>query len=105
MQVKILAVEGEYALVEYADTHDIHRVSVPNEKVRKGEVTKADLEKGIPYGVDWDAAYPGLYHLNWEMHRRGIWTYEDAKADVKNCRAAVFAATGTIISNILEGGS
>lgn len=106
--VKKIAEENEFALIEYRDKSDIHRVAVPLktlvEKDGKVEISETNLKKGIPYGVDWDALFPGLDNLNLEMHRRDIWVFQDALAKAKETRAAVIASTGKIIQTIFEGG-
>jgi hypothetical protein len=38
------------------------------------------------------------------MHRRQIWTFQDARADITAVRKAVIAATIKIVQSIIEGG-
>lgn len=106
--VKNLATEGDYSMVEYYSSGDLHRASVENSKIEIGDqgaqVDIKILNAAIKFGIDWDQEFPGLNNLNWEMHRRGIWTFEDARAKSAEARKAVMAATGKIIQKILEGG-
>lgn len=104
-KVSVIATENDYALVEYFQAGDIHRVSVLAEEVKAGEVNQSALDKGIQYGVPWDEVFPGLDNLSWEMHRRQIWTWDDAKNNPIKAKAAVVASTGKITKTILEGGS
>ncbi len=107
-KVKKIAEENGFALVELVEHGDYRRLSLPVEKLHCNgddcEVSDPALAKGIPYGVDWDAQFPGLDNLNWQMHRRGIWTFQDAYEKSKDARTAVIGATGKILQTILEGG-
>ncbi len=104
IKVKTVISEGERALVEYYGAGDLHRVSIPADQIEDDEVSQKTLSSGIEYGIDWEDAFPGLPGLNWEMHRRGIWTTDDARADITNLRKAVIASTVKIVQSIFEGG-
>jgi len=104
IKVKLLAQEGDNAMVEFVRDGDMHRVSLPASEIENGEASLKSLNTGIEYGIDWDEIYPGLNNLNWEMHRRQIWTFQDARADITNLRKAVIAATNKIVTSIIEGG-
>lgn len=102
--VTVIAQEGEQVLVQWTGKDNLFRAGLPAEKVVEGQVVQADLEAGIPYGVEWDEEFPGLCRLTYEMRRRGIWTFDDARSNISKAREAVITSTGEIIRKLLEGG-
>ena len=68
-------------LVEYQVEDDFARCWLPPAVVSDDKVSEDDLEKGIPYGVDWakyiTLANPSPQDIARELRARGVWTVQD----------------------------
>jgi hypothetical protein len=105
MKVKLIKQHGQAAIVEYQNEIGIQRVVVPMGTIVNGEVDDAMLEAGIPYGEPWSSAiqvHTTPETIETELHRRGIWTIEDARADPLKVREAALAAFGRDIQQLLR---
>ena len=105
VEVRIVSENGGALLVEYYDkAHGAQRVTVPPEVVKDGKAPLAELEAGIPYGIDWDGVKLKAFSIEdivRALHDEGIWT----KDDLSQRRAVVYAAinrvAGALMSDLL----
>jgi hypothetical protein len=79
--VRLVAQRGESSLVEWLDAEGLYRRAyVPAALVQQGFVPALDLNRAIPYGIEWEkyiqvTATP--QSLANDLRRRGMWTWED----------------------------
>ena len=88
MKVKIIKREGKAVLVEYQDGEQLKRVSVPTETLRGSQVSKENLNAGIPYGdldgLELDAINADDFIKALNQH--GIWTRCELLANMSAVR-------------------
>jgi len=82
IKVKLVATDGQAAIVEYQEAGKIKRAIVPNGDVIKGRVSKRTLDMSIPYGgveltnlPEWLTI--STADLQDTLRQRGLWTKED----------------------------
>jgi len=77
--VQVVGRKGTSALVQ---TDEFKRYYVPASRVKDGQVDKADLDKSVQYGIQWEAylepILPEILVL-W-LRKRGIYTVDDLAA-------------------------
>lgn len=96
--VKVIAQEGQSALVEWTTEDDAHRAYVPHEKIEDGECPEDALRAGIPYGAPWEELIDlsGLtpQAVARQLRRHGIWTRADIERNMQGAQRAINQATG-----------
>ncbi len=103
MKVKLIGRKNAAALVEYTDNGQTKRVTVPFSVIKGDEVDRRQLSYGIPYGAPWAeliklSATPQL--IEEELHKRGIWTAQDALDKPQDVIVAVHAAYGLDVAAV-----
>lgn len=114
MNVKILQVKQQTALVEWADAFGTHRAYVPlhelNERSQNSNADTANvfyetLHAGIPYGEPWEL-YPlgqvGPETIATALRNRGIWTLLDVRTRVQDVKAALQEAYSADLKQLLD---
>ena len=81
--VKVVTVQQETALVEWADADDRRRVYVPVAAVVDGKVDRQDLDAGAQYGVRWEerVLLTTPETVAKRLRQLGIWTLADLRAN------------------------
>ena len=96
--VKVVALRGESALVEWTDGDDVRRVYVPFEKIENDKCPQDVLEAGIPYGAPWEEliTFPDAIPqtIAKQLRRAGIWTSADIERHIPSAQRAINVATG-----------
>ncbi len=104
IEVRVVAQEGESALVEWAEEGDLRRAYVPVGKIEGGRCSMDDLNAGIPYGVPWEDLIDvsGLTReaVGREMRRKGFWTSADINENMRTVQRAINAATGLTAASL-----
>ena len=103
--VKLIAHQGESALVEWFDDK-YHRVYVPVAEFdfEKKTVAENVLAMGIPYGVDWSQMDVTIdpVELDQELKKRGIWTRKDLESKPNQAIAAINRISGMMRRQMLD---
>jgi hypothetical protein len=94
IDIKIIQHQGHSALVEWMEDKKVKRATVPANVIKEEQVSKYQLDLGIPYGIPWSQIKlrASASKLEEELHRVGIWTAEDA---LNNAPAIVGALQAT----------
>lgn len=97
----IVKERGHAAIVEYIQDGLIQRVILPREHAQDRD----KIPLGIPYGEPWEriiklSVTPEMVAN--ELRKRGIWTYEDLMNSPQKVVAALQAAYGVDMSNLLR---
>lgn len=96
MQVKVIALRGQAALVEWIESDGgARRATVPVEAVVDGVVNDALLAYALPYGLPWEELYQIRVTpeaVARELRKRGIWTLADLHQKPNEAAAAIRAA-------------
>jgi hypothetical protein len=105
IDVKIIQGQGHSALVEWLEGKRLKRVTIPTKVILDGQVSKYDLELGIPYGLKWSeliklSASSG--QLEQELRRVGVWTAEDALNNAEKVRGAIQAVYSVDLGKIMR---
>lgn len=98
--------QGKTALVEWMEGDTYQRCLVPSGKVIDGQVAKGTLGMGIPYGLDLEKMIT-LHHgtaaqVANELHKQGIWTFEDLQQRLPAVKAAFWNAFNVDIAGLLK---
>lgn len=102
MEVKIIDLRGESALVE---APDLRRVILPLDTIQDGQVDAEDWEMGIPYGLPWEemltiTATPQA--LAYELRKNGIYTYADLEANPQAAMGCIVKVYGVELSTLFQ---
>lgn len=109
--VKVLSLDGSAAVVEYlGNDNSIKRVSIPKKSVKDNKVDEETLDAGIIFGENWTEIVNDVgigkealaENINNALHKRGIWTYADALANIGAVRASVVECSSFITSAIIN---
>lgn len=94
INIKIIQYQGHSALVEWTEGKKTKRATIPTNVIQDEQVSKYQLNLGIPYGIPWSEIKlsASAQTLEDELHRVGIWTAEDA---LNNASAIVGALQAT----------
>lgn len=105
IDIKIIQHQGHSALVEYLSGKKIKRVTIPANVIHGEQVSKYNLNLGIPYGVDWARRInlkASPQKLEDELHRVGIWTADDALQNANKLLGAIQATYAVDLSTLLR---
>lgn len=104
IQVTIVNVAGETALVEWVGSGTPYRVYVPLSDIDNGSVAGDLLVAGVPYGVDWESvkleADSQLLAAN--LRKNGIWTYSDLLHNPKTAIACLQATYAVDLAKLMQ---
>jgi hypothetical protein len=103
--VKIIKVGEKQTLVEFVKGGNPIRVTVANAKVKDGAILESDLDKAIPYGLDFKdivASVPGAQDVENAFHNHGIWTAEDVKLHPDWVLAALSSTYSPILRALMQ---
>lgn len=103
--VRVMAAEGESALVEWQGKAGRFRAYVPAVEVQGDKCATEILEAGIPYGVSWERCIADLADLTpkrvaAELRRAGIWTLDDLRVRRKQAKLALAGLAGLAVGEI-----
>ncbi len=80
--VTVLGVQGQSALVEWADGGLPRRAYIPASAVKDGRASPVTLGRGVGYGAPWERLdHPRAGQLATALRNRGVWTYEDLRTN------------------------
>jgi hypothetical protein len=105
INVKIIQRQSHSALVEWRENNKLRRATIPTRTIFDDQVSKYDLDLGIPYGLEWSeliklSASPE--QLEQELRRVGIWTAEDVLHNADKVRGAIQATYGVDLGKIMR---
>lgn len=103
MKVKVISIEGYRVLVEWLEGGDYHRASITRDQIKNDEVSIDDLHSAIQIGYPWDEQTFDTKNMSYELHRRGIWTPDDARSNPRAVQEAVISASQSVVTRILGG--
>lgn len=92
VKVKVIGNQGMSSLVEWVIDGVIERGYVPTGMVEEDHVNGKELELAIPYGLPFASLITfqaNPVDLERELHRLGIWTFEDMTRDPNACISAL----------------
>lgn len=101
--VQIVRQKGGFTLIEWEDDNRLYRSWVLPEMVVEGAVDRP--KRGIPYGVDFSSLVDlqaSTQTLDYELKRRGIWTYEDVLHRAQEVLSALQATYGVDLAELLK---
>lgn len=106
-KVRVISSTNGMSLVEWLKHGDFHRSWVKADEIEEddeGNKSVADPQAGVPYGFNFARLVklettPQL--VNRELHRAGIWTLDDLRANPQGALGAIQAAYGVTLSSIL----
>ena len=98
--------EGATVLVEWLDRTGIERRAVlPPEAVERSSVMEDVLETAAPYGERWESKVgkmPTGKQIAEVLHKRGIWTLDDLRANPQGALQSIYEVCGVTIKKLLE---
>jgi hypothetical protein len=108
IKVKLIATDGQAAIIEYQSGDRIERAIVPNGEVAGSRISKQALEQGIPYGgVELLDYLPRQLiietsDLQDTLRQRGLWNQEDYLQNPNVILGALQKLYGVDVGRILN---
>ncbi len=112
VNVRVVEKQGRARVIEYRASDGLHRCILPANVVREAlagdGLTEEELERGVSYGEDWAEMLHGVEMPTPEtvaqvLRDAGIWTAEEARANVGATRAAIARVYAPVTTAILRG--
>jgi hypothetical protein len=110
VEVKVLRSKGQASVVEWDDAGRTRRTVVPRNAVFEDEakqpyVSEESLDKGIPYGADWETRLSKSFVITGakvaeQLEVSGIWTKEDYDKNPSIVQQAVLGAARDILTEL-----
>lgn len=106
IDVKVIKTVKQAALVEWFLDGHIYRGTIPVSEIHENRVDESVLQMAIPYGLPWaelvemNATPEDLEH---ELHRRGIWTFDDLPTRMNDVIGALQTVYRTDASALVRG--
>jgi len=102
--------QGQAVVVEWQEGKEPRRCILPKRLViaHKGNLSAEVLKRGIPYGMDWAELLVGMItptpaDVERELHKIGIWTEAQLRANMAGARRAVDAACSGVLIKLIRG--
>ncbi|NMC34202.1 MAG: hypothetical protein GYA36_17345 [Veillonellaceae bacterium] len=102
--VTVIAYVGDSAIVEWEDSEDLHRCTLPADIV-KPKMTAEELANGIPYGlplaeiVTFSAS---AVEFSRRMHQAGLWTADDIRRNPQRVFRALQAMYAVDVATLMQ---
>lgn len=101
-KVRVIRQDKKSVLVEYGSRDRVKRVVVPVKSIQKDKVSVADLEAGIPYGLDFSSLEipkVSIDDLIGALHQHGVWNKEDV---LQNHQAALSTLQSLFVQSLFR---
>lgn len=101
-KVRVIRQDKKSVLVEYGSRDRVERVVVPVKSIQKDKVSVADLEAGIPYGLDFSSLEipkVSIDDLIGALHQHGVWNKEDV---LQNHQAALSTLQSLFVQSLFR---
>ena len=108
IKVRIVATEGQAAIIEYQSGDKTERAIVPNSDIKAGRISQRALTESIPFGgvelADYlpDQLIIKLSDLQDMLRQRGLWTQEDYLKNPQVILGALQKLYGADVARILN---
>jgi hypothetical protein len=108
IKVKLIATDGQAAIIEYQGDTGIERAIVPNSEVTGGRISEQALQQGIPYGgVELLDYLPRQLIIETSdlqdmLRQRGLWDQEDYLKNPQVILGALQKLYGVDVGRILN---
>jgi hypothetical protein len=101
--------QGQAVVIEWQEEGESRRCILPKQLLvkYKANLPIEVLRQGIPYGMEWadllaDMVSPTPEDVERELHKVGIWTEAQLRANVAGTRRAIDAAFGNLLVQLLR---
>ena len=108
VKIKLIATEGQAAIIEYQSGDKVERAIVPNSEVIGGRISEQVLRQGIPYGgfelVDHLPEQLSIKTSDLQnmLRQRGLWEQEDYLKNPNVIMGALQKLYGVDVGRILN---
>lgn len=108
MKVKLIATDGQAAIVEHQSDNGIERIIVPNGEINAGRISEKALKQSIPFGgIELTDYLPEqltikVSDLQDTLRQRGLWTQEEYLKNPQIIMGALQKLYGVDVTRILN---